>query len=614
MSDDFDVDKYIEENKHLLEESDEQPSSQPVLDAEGFNNEGLNVDDYLAANAQYLTLDDERSLPQKAVDWLAPKARGAAMGATYGFAPKITAAAESAFTDKTYDQALGESKDAYKKAQEEDPWGYGAAELGGAVLSPINKVGMPVSALKKIKDAEKYARLLKMAQAVGNGAVQGAVAGAGYGDDLGDAGKGALVSGAISGVFPAAQAILSDPAAANTAKKGIENVGKGMQAPEKALDYLAVGIGKVINSIPGIDFIKKEVAPGFFKGNSSNYNSAVAEEYKSIIDGVGRYQSIKSQLGDIAGKEFNSLNDQERLKVYEAMQQSLASRKKDAYKPSIESLQNSVTSALNKNPDAGRRLAGDMVVGTLKNDIAHGLENLKNEFKVYSDPNQADVKALQIRKLINEALNEIDEGTRDRNLNLIKDGQSAYNKKGGFGDLLIDLAETDKIKQSEFNPLDELDEKTVAAAKDKLNSLMIGKKALNIGGAGFGIGSGVMSGLSAGGGAGMIPAGLSVLGGLGRGVEKYGKSIRPEQIADSFIANPSFLKQIANKGGKLGELANDVLKSLQESGIEGAKSKLFLLATDPDFRRMFGVDKSNSNPESQVNSKPWAGDGTPATN
>lgn len=92
------------------------------------------------------------------------------------------------------------------------------------------------------------------------------------------------------------------------------------------------------------------------------------------------------------------------------------------------------------------------------------------------------------------------------------------------------------------------------------------------------------------------------------------EKIRPEQIADSFMANPSFLHKLSMHEGKIGDMASDILQSLQNSGIDGAKSKLFLLATDPDFRRMFGVDKSNSNPENQVNSKPWAGDGTPATN
>lgn len=60
-------------------------------------------------------------------------ARGLAQGASLGFADEITGALESAFTDKTYQQARDESRKNYALAQAANPATYGVSEIAGTV-------------------------------------------------------------------------------------------------------------------------------------------------------------------------------------------------------------------------------------------------------------------------------------------------------------------------------------------------------------------------------------------------------------------------------------------------------------------------------------------------
>jgi len=63
--------------------------------------------------------------------------RGAAQGATMGFADEITAALESMATPKPYEQARSESREAYKTAKEANPKTSFAGEMGGAAATAL---------------------------------------------------------------------------------------------------------------------------------------------------------------------------------------------------------------------------------------------------------------------------------------------------------------------------------------------------------------------------------------------------------------------------------------------------------------------------------------------
>jgi hypothetical protein len=126
--------------------------------------------------------------------------RGAAQGATFGFADEITAAGESLITDKPYREALAESRANYGAAQADNPKTYlGGNVTGGIATSLIPGVGFA-------KGAGAIAN-------IGKAAVLGGTAGAGFSEanplespkelkNFGkDVAKGAAIGGATQGIF-----------------------------------------------------------------------------------------------------------------------------------------------------------------------------------------------------------------------------------------------------------------------------------------------------------------------------------------------------------------------------------------------------------------------------
>lgn len=63
--------------------------------------------------------------------------RGAAQGITLGFADEISGAVESAFTDKTYEQARDESRDNFELAKAANPTAFLAGEVAGGVGAAV---------------------------------------------------------------------------------------------------------------------------------------------------------------------------------------------------------------------------------------------------------------------------------------------------------------------------------------------------------------------------------------------------------------------------------------------------------------------------------------------
>lgn len=87
-------------------------------------------------------LDEDKFVrPGPQVSKLESFMRGGAQGGSLGFADEITAAGESSLgsmglvPDKTYDQALEESRQSYKHAQDTNPGSFLAGEIGGGVAT-----------------------------------------------------------------------------------------------------------------------------------------------------------------------------------------------------------------------------------------------------------------------------------------------------------------------------------------------------------------------------------------------------------------------------------------------------------------------------------------------
>ncbi len=124
--------------------------------------------------------------------------RGAGQSATFNFADELTALGESALgsmglvPDKTYEQALGESRENYATAREANPVAFGAGEFGGGLAASF----VPGMGAGKIVQAAGAGR--KILEAGKLGAKFGALSGLGASEDKGidDVLTGALVGGA----------------------------------------------------------------------------------------------------------------------------------------------------------------------------------------------------------------------------------------------------------------------------------------------------------------------------------------------------------------------------------------------------------------------------------
>lgn len=119
--------------------------------------------------------------------------RGGAQGLSFGFADEATARLESITKNKPYEQALQESRAAYKQAQEANPITYLGSEVAGGVLPALIPTGAT-----QATGAASLGRLALI------GAGTGGLSGLGYseGETVKDIAKDTLIGTALGGTLP----------------------------------------------------------------------------------------------------------------------------------------------------------------------------------------------------------------------------------------------------------------------------------------------------------------------------------------------------------------------------------------------------------------------------
>jgi hypothetical protein len=164
--------------------------------------------------------------------------RGAAQGATFGFADEITgglgALKDIAFTDKTlsdfsdlYVKKRDESREAYRQAQEANPKTFTAGMIGGGVATSL----VPV-----VGAATTVGRGATITGAAAKGALSGGLYGAGTseGDSLSDVAADTIKGGALGAAIGGAVGALQN--AAQTARSSVL---KGLGADKARLNKIA---------------------------------------------------------------------------------------------------------------------------------------------------------------------------------------------------------------------------------------------------------------------------------------------------------------------------------------------------------------------------------------
>ena len=119
--------------------------------------------------------------------------RGGAQGVSFGFADEATARLESIMKGVPYEQALQESRQAYKQAQEANPITYTGSEIAGGVLPAL---------IPGVGQAATGAASLGKLATIGAGF--GGLSGLGYseGETAGQIAKDVAIGGALGGGLP----------------------------------------------------------------------------------------------------------------------------------------------------------------------------------------------------------------------------------------------------------------------------------------------------------------------------------------------------------------------------------------------------------------------------
>lgn len=196
--------------------------------------------------------------------------RGGAQGVTFGGIDEATALLRNLagrtplLPEKSYEQALQESRQAYKQAQEANPITYTGSELaGGALTSLIPVVGQAAT-------GAKLGRLALM------GAGTGALSGLGYseGQDIGEIARDVGIGGALGGALPVVG----------------RGIAKGVQVVKPAID---TGTKAVISAVTGkgSQYLEKlERNPEQIKRMEKIFTESAPEEIAKL----------SNQLADVA--------------------------------------------------------------------------------------------------------------------------------------------------------------------------------------------------------------------------------------------------------------------------------------------------------------------------
>jgi hypothetical protein len=157
----------------------------------------INLDDVVSSKSIEYVSQPTPSTPE--VSQLESAIRGGAQGLAFGFPDEATAALERLVTGKPYEQALQESRQAYKQAQEANPITYTGSEIAGGVLPAL---------IPGVGQAATGAKLGRLAIA---GAGTGALSGLGYseGTTAGEVARDVGIGGLLGGGLPVLGAGLS---------------------------------------------------------------------------------------------------------------------------------------------------------------------------------------------------------------------------------------------------------------------------------------------------------------------------------------------------------------------------------------------------------------------
>ena len=359
--------------------------------------------------------------------------RGAAQGLSLGSADEITALLESALTSKTYDQALQESRNNYKAAEEANPITYNVGDIGSSIGAGLltggaglgvglAKTGAKVAGKELLKDMAKAG--VKAAQL---GGAEGLMRSDATGTDrLKDAAAGAALGGVGGSLIHGA---------ASKATPWLEDMMSKMEKSDNPLFRQTVqsfNLGKAGNSLAPTAALDKELGQTA-QSTALDYTKAIQKLEKEPGEAIGN--SI-----DTAVANGHAVQPSEELIQSQVNMNDLIKAKPYLFgrNPSlINEVRSLVTDAQNpKSLYEARKRLFDTLNNPQLDDEAKGtiqnyLFNAKNELDKIPGFKEANEAFKRTRELGRESLlsQGVPEELRDSWTNdVIKSDQDVYKK------------------------------------------------------------------------------------------------------------------------------------------------------------------------------------------
>lgn len=364
------------------------------------------------------------------------------------------------------------------------------------------------------------------------------------------------------------------PYAKLAAGKTMQGLGKAAQVPVNIYDKVAQKVGKVINE--AFPSVAESFAAKGATGSSKLINKFKDVVALSVENASRGYNVGLKTLGDLKNKDILKIweNPEERQVLMQALQDTYRYRGQDAYMVDMAKLEDITGNALTNNRTIGNQSAGDFIKSVIKDTAEQRIKTSQNLFK--DDPNY-DYRALtnaqrKFLDMTDDLLSQIEKSEIGKNLGMPDEGRIG---EYASGNIRIPLEKAEKAMVTEILPSSG-EKISMSAAKEALGNITTGRNLMRLGGASSSVFLGPL---------GITPLAAESLGYAGMALEKSGAKVT--QNAYNVINNPQMMQQLASGNDSVGEVTRAMIKDLQSGNQKSAASKSFLLAMNPEFRRLF---------------------------
>jgi hypothetical protein len=302
-----------------------------------FKDLGFQEDDH--SDLGFQADDHAQSSPaSEAPGYLESFGRGAAQGASMGFADEATAGIESLLTNKKYEDALAESRANYKAAEETNPKMSLAGNLTGGVAggAALSAAAAPLAGVAGIsKAAQAISTLDKLKKAAALGAGMGAITSAGTSEEplmtrpvelAKDVATGAALGGVGGAVFSKAGDLAGKAASKAREIGAIDDMFRAFNVGERGYNYFKPGDMEKLEgeateaAAKTRDTVQQKLA-NFANAKKQILNTA--EQQGKTIDILPMFNKAKVEIENLTLDEIGAADKRKLQSVLNGLPQQL---------------------------------------------------------------------------------------------------------------------------------------------------------------------------------------------------------------------------------------------------------------------------------------------------